>query len=61
MEFIIFCVVCGLWFSVICLFIGFCLGGVYYNDLCGSSSSNNPEPGRNNRGLDGSKESEGKK
>lgn len=61
MEFYIFCVCCGLWFAVICFLAGFCLGGVYYNDLCGSSCRNNPEPGRYNRGLDGSEESVDKK
>lgn len=60
MEFIIFSVVCGLWFAVICFLAGFCLGGVYYADICGSSSCNNPKPCRNNRGLGGSVEREEK-
>ena len=60
MEFIIFCVVCGLWFAVICFLAGFCLGGNYYANICGGSSCNNPEPYRNNRGLDGCEEREEK-
>ena len=60
MEFYVFCVCCGLWFAVICFLAGFCLGGVYYNDLCRGSSCNNPEPGGYNRGLDGYIETEAK-
>lgn len=60
MEVIIFCIVCGLWCAVLFFLAGFCLGGVYYADICGGNSSNNPEPCRNNRGLDGCKEREEK-
>lgn len=64
MEFYVFCVCCGLWFAVICIIAGFCLGGIYYNDLCNDSSRtncNNTEPDRNNRSLDECIETEGEK
>lgn len=61
MEFIIFCIVCGLWFAVICLFAGIIIGGVRKDvNKLGDNSINNNDPDRCSRRITGSKEAKEK-